>query len=558
MTIFDNYALTDAKKIIGSRASANAEVNLAYYNGDHWQNKIGWTGPSPQQTDLGYATTMTQIERAFVSRNAIAEIVDRHAAGVLGRELQWKFSLKRPLGKVVTVVPETGAETVEDDHPTDEEQALITEAEYALTTWWDKQKTLGKFQDMVRMALLAKRAMLRLYVPPGVRDENMVPKGTLEESLNRIWFQHLGSDEDTLELHMPMATVYTDKLTKRDIGLYAYREAPKEPSGSEGAELAELSYVDTATGNTVLRIVGNDGNIEEPVSLPLDGRLTLYEMVRKPLVGPQIVSQQKLLNLSETMKQRNVVLGGFLERVLLNAQLPGRLTKDENGADRFIPEPLYTGAGTTNALQGITYTDKAGNQQITTPSIVYRDPVPVTTFSDTSNSAYLAILQEAQQLHYALAGDAVVSGASRVQAQAAFQKDLLLTASEVEAAVRWLLETALAMASYFSGSPGRYSGLRAVVQARIDAGPVTPDEKRLAIELKDAGLWSVETAMSATGIEDVDAEKERIEREQQEQQAIDAEKMMAVQEAITRMSGAQVDTISVSEPQEPVREDDSL
>lgn len=558
MTIFDDYTLADAKKIIGSRASARSEINLAYYNGDHWQNKSGWTGPSPQQADVGYTATMTQIEKAFVSRNAVAEIVDRHTGGVLGRELQWKFNLKRPLGKVSAVDPETGAETTEDEQPTDEEQALITEAEYALTTWWDKQKALGKFQDMVRMALLAKRAVLRLYVPPGVRNENMVPKGTLEESLGRIWFQHLGTDEDTLDLRLSTATVYTDKLTKRDIGLYAYREAPKEPSGSEGAELAELSYVDTGTGNTVLRIVGNDGNMEEPVSLPLDGRLTLYEMVRKPLVGPQIVSQQKLLNLSETMKQRNVVLGGFLERVLLNAQLPGRWTKDESGVDRFIPDPLYTGAGTTNALQGIPYTDKDGNQQITTPNIVYRDPVPVTTFSDTSNSAYLAILQEAQQLHYALAGDAVVSSASRVQAQAAFQKDLLLTASEVEAAVRWLLETALAMASHFSGMPGRYSGLRAVVQARIDAGPVTPDEKRLAIDLKDAGLWSAETAMSATGVEDVDAEKERIEREQQEQQVVDTQRMAAVQQAVARMGTTQINAVPNGETENSAQEDDSL
>lgn len=550
--VFDDYTLQIAQSLAKSRVSKDAPINLAYYLGDHWQAGVGWTGPMPQSTDDGYATTQAEIKKAFVSRNAIGEVVDRHAGGVLGRELHWKFSVKRPLGKVTTKDEITGQEITKEEQPSDEEQALITEAEQALTTWWDKHQTPNKLQDMVRLALLAKRAVLRIYVPPGLRDEaGNIPTGKLDESLDRIWFQHLGTNEDTLDLQLPSATVYTDKLTRRDIGIFTYREAPEKPDGADGPEMAELSYVDEA-GNTILRIIGNDDAKEDRIELPLGGRLTMHEMTRRALIGEQIVSQQKLLNLAETMKQRNVVLGGFLERVLLNAQLPGRYIDNADGTKRFIPDPMQVGAGTTNNLQGIIYKDAQGNEQITNPGVVYRDPVPVTTFSETSDSAYLSILEEAQQLHYALAGDAVVSAVSRIQAQAAFQKDLLISAVQVEAAARWLLETVLAMAAHFSNQSERFAGLRAVVQARVDSGPISADEKRVAIEMRDGGLWATETAMSASGIEDVDSEKERIEREQQQQQSKDAAAMASVKTAMDKLNPPKKDPKTGEEVTNPL------
>ncbi len=504
--IFDEYNLKIANTITDKRQNAAAKINLAFYNGDHWQGAEAYTGPAPQKSDAGYSATMAEIERAFVSRNAIGEITDRHTGGVLGREIRWLFSVGRPLKK--------------DEQPTDEEQAILDEAEQAMTAWWDKQRALGKYQSATTLLLLASRSPLRVYVPPGLRDENgEIPKVELNQATDYIWFQSLGVNEDTLELQQPSATVYTDKATKRQIGVFSYKKAPDMPDGKEGENLAELCYLDEE-GGTVLRIVNADGDVEEPVTLPLGGRLTIYEMVRRPLVGSQIVSQQKLLNLAETMLQRNVVLGGFLERVFFNAQSPGYEVTNDDGSKSFVPNPLYVGAGTTNFIQGIKYPDADGNEQITTPSAVYRDPVPVTTFTETSHSAYLAILEEAQQLHYAMAGDAAVSAVSRIQARDAFEKDLQITAAEVEAAVRWLLETVLAMAAHFAGQSERYAGLRAVVQARIDSGPVSAEEKQTAAEMKDRGLWSWEYAASVSGIEDTDAERERIEKEGIEQQAL--------------------------------------
>ena len=64
---------------------------------------------------------------------------------------------------------------------------------------------------------------------------------------------------------LPSATVYTDKNSRRDIGIFTYTEDKKEQ--------AELTYLDDL-GNTVLRITGGDGDIGQPQLMPLGGRLT--------------------------------------------------------------------------------------------------------------------------------------------------------------------------------------------------------------------------------------------------------------------------------------------
>lgn len=555
---FDNYTLRTAQNIVTSRTDAQAVINLDYYNGDHWRDADGWVGPRPQMNEAAYSTTMQAIRDAFVMRNVVRELVGRHVSGVVGRELQWGFTVKRPLGEIETT-DENGQTQSEDEQPTEAENALIDEAEAALTEWWDNREIPEILQQAMGAALNTKRAVLRLYVPPGMRDEaGNLRRGDLTTTLNYVWPQHLGTNEDTLELQFPSATVYTDKLTRRDIGLFTYRATLPDAvetfqTAENGPERAELTYL-ADDGQTVLRVLESGGDVEEPLLLPLGGRLTMYEMKRDWLITPQIISQQKLLNMAQSMKARNTVQGGFLERIFLNVKWPG--TTDGNGV--FTPTPLAVGAGTLNSLQGETYEDRDGTTHVLNPSVVYRDPVDPETFLATEQSAYLAMLQEAQQLHYALAGDSVVSGESRKQAREAFEADLLKSAGKVEAAGRWLLETALAMAAYFAGQPGRFDGLRAYVQCRINAGPITPDDMRVAGEMVDKGLWSVETAMSKTGIEDVGAEKDRIEKERAESQNSEAAGLALAQQALDSMRALQPATTPTATVAQQQQEGDQV
>jgi hypothetical protein len=498
-----NVGSEQAQRSLTPLLDADA-ANDAFYAGDHWQASLGWVGPQPPPTDSEAARVMLEIQRAFVSKNTIREIVNRHRDGVIGREPAWSFTPRRPLN--------------DDEQPTSAEQALIDEAEAALTTWWDKRKLLKTIQAVLVDLLKHERACLRIFVPAGMLQTNdlvtgeatapRVPMSDLEQALDRVYISRPAAHQ---------AGLITDEDTQEQASVYIYTK--------DSITYAELSYVDQDTGQTVLRILG--GETEQGTTLDLGGQLLLGQAERETFISEQIRQLQKQLNLAKTMEGRNVVQGGFLERTILNAQMPGSWVDDPNGtlqADgtrkTFKPAPLRVGAGRTNFISGVAVKDTQGNITGYTPaSIVYRDPVKPDTFEMTADAAHRAILEEAQQLHALIGGDATASGESRKQARADYEKSLLITKSEIDAIVRWLLQTVLDLASIFSGQAGRFGELRASCDCRIDTGPLSGDEQQQIIGQVEAELLSRESAMSRLGVEDVTAEQARIAAEQDERQA---------------------------------------
>lgn len=498
-TPFDNITAKDATALIV--VPQGYDDNRKFYDGDHWNDATFWIGPQPDGSDA--QIVLAQIKKAVISKNAIAEVVNRHVAAILRHECAWSLTLTRPLGTVAEV-QEDGTTKEVDEQPNEQEQALIDEAEALLTTWWDARGALSMLQDAAVTLLLGSRAPLRLYVPSGLLVEGQVPQGELSDSLSLIY-----ADPPPA---LTVATVGEDAKSRRPVGVYVFTEDNKEQ--------VEVTYLDG--DETVLRILGGEGASEAGAELfrfNFGKRLPMYEMKRAMLVTPQVRQQQMLLNLAATMMGRNVVLGGFLERVLLNAQLPGRF-EGSGDSRRFIPDPLQVGAGTTNVLTGIPiYSDSADPEKITgyaTPSVNYRDPVTTKTFIETQESAYRGILDETQQTHAVVAGLINVSGESRKQARADFLTSLADTTTQLERAGRWLLETLLAMASAFSGQEGRFEALRAVFTCRIDVGPISADDMGATRDNVRAGLLSEESGMAQIGVEDVDAEKAKIAAERDE------------------------------------------
>lgn len=493
-TPFDKLTIAQLQQAIAAATLADYAPNALFYKGDHWQEGCGWVGPQPQPTETGAVQVMLEIKRAFVSKNAVRETVGRHVAGVIGREPAWGFTVRRPLK--------------EDEEPTAEEQALIDEAEAALTEWWDQRGLIKLLRKATATLLLGQRASLRLFVPPGMLREGAVPVSDLVISLGRIFAHHP---------ELSQAILITDTRTQQQCSAYVYTETPQLADGAvgQGGTFAELSYVDPDTQETVLRIIG--GEVEQVKRLKLGGRLWLHEAECPLLITEQVRDNQKQLNLAKTMQGRNVVQGGFLERTILNGQMPGTWVDDASvpGGKRFVADSNFrVGAGKTNFLSGIPIRDTQGKiTDYTDPSVVYRDPVSVDTFQATSGDAYAAILDETHQRHALIAGDAAASGESRKQARADFEQSLKPTKTEIDRLVRWLLETALLLAAIFSGRPGRYDGLRATSDCRLDSGPLSADEQQQIIELVDAELLDRESAMSRVGVEDVDATKQRIAAE---------------------------------------------
>src|SRR3954469_1047795 len=90
-------------------------LNRRFVEGDHWQDAEGWVGPGPLPSDDDYGGVMLLIEKAFVSRNVIDEVIDRLVSSILGKEPRWSWVPDRPMD--------------DDEEPTDEEQTLISEIE---------------------------------------------------------------------------------------------------------------------------------------------------------------------------------------------------------------------------------------------------------------------------------------------------------------------------------------------------------------------------------------------------------------------------------------------
>jgi hypothetical protein len=241
----------------------------------------------------------------------------------------------------------------------------------------------------------------------------------------------------------------------------------------------------------------------------------VFEIYRDALVTEQVRSLQRFLNMTLTMAERNTVIGGFLERTILNGQMPGRWVEDEESPEGrvFVPDPMRFGAGSVAWIMGAEVTQSDGSKSYASPQMQYRDPIATTTFKDSGYMAYRNILEEVHQVHALLAGESAPSGESRRQAISDFVADVRKTKSIVDEAGRWLIETVLAMAALFSGQPGRYDELRANFESRLDPGPTTTEAQQLVINQRGAGILSLETAMVRSDVDDPDAELAKIEAE---------------------------------------------
>lgn len=490
-------SLSDANQVLSKAQAPLAKINQRFMDGDHFQDGEGWIGPWPGAHETGAAEVRNEIKRGFVSRNAIAEVVHRHKNGVMGREPAWNFTTRRPLKQ--------------DEKPKDTEQALIDAAEAAMTGWWDKRKVHKALQQAVEYGLHQGRGVVRIFFPRGravqVKRRNaageeetvtVVQAPTLEEALDQIFV-------DTP--HPSKAAVMEDSETMQEVGIYSHK--------SDDKDILEVTYSDGfgKDAMTTLRVEVSADNTVRTFTYPLGGRLLMAQVERPPLVSEQVVEQQKALNLAETMIPRTVTTGGFLERIILNAQMPGEWVNDPNSPTgrRFQPAPFYTGHGTTNFLAGKEYRELDGSVRIANPSVFFRDPVSPKPSIEAGDAHRMHILNETDQTHVSIAGDAFASAVSRVEAKTDYLSSLRTTQTSVEAVGRWLIETVFALAVEIVRSsggtlpaPDMMDQLKAEFRCRLQVGHITPEEQRAIKELVEGNLISREDAMTMLGTDNVD------------------------------------------------------
>lgn len=471
-------------------------VNRAFLAGDHWQGGAGWAGPWPRSVgiDGSASTAITDIQKRFVSWNVMKELLDRHVTGVLGREPHWALTPRR---------------VVDEDHPvTDAEQALIDEATAALTAWWDVRKGHELLQTACAAACFAKRGVLRIFVPRGQLSDVITPEGVtvkmllyrnLTDAMLKLWVDHPAPER---------ATVAQDEDTKEQVGALLYESGRSITGDGIPIESAELTYLDPSSGATVLRTMDRSFDIEW--SAQLGGRLLMYEIERPLFLTPQLQQKQRALNLALSMLPRNMVTSGFLERILLNAQMPGHWTPNPTTGDprgTWVPDRVAAGPGIQTFYQGVEQESADGSITRATPQVHDRMPIDPKPTLSTARAIYETMLEEAAQAHVLMNKDAGASGKSREQARADYERSLTTTAPRIERAGRWLIETLLALSEALTGQEGKYTdNLRAVFTCRIDTGPVDALERAANDASYKSGTLSREGAMARNGVADVDAE----------------------------------------------------
>lgn len=493
-------AVEVAKGLFVDRRTAEHKANTAFYNEDHWQLGKGWIGEIPSLAIEGihsYAIGIEKIRRGFVPVNAVAEVDDRHVAGILGREVNFDFVSEDILRL---------RRKKERDLP--EKDGLAKQTDEDLTGWWNEDRPKDKLKEALVIALNEERALLRFFIPRGLRDANgQIPlQPDIPSALNFLHIDVVYSDK---------GGVFVDTDTQKKFGLYVKQE--------EGKTIAELSWVEK--GITFLKILSDDPDlVTDPVACDLGGRLWMYELQRRPLITESVRAIQRSLNLANTMMMRNVNLAGSRERYFMNVQRPTETVRirDESQALGYREEKrpmagIPIGPGASNFLDGVLIRDNEGKViDRADPNISITEPVDVSTFVETQDQLYTAILSQCQQIHVLIGKDATASGRSREQARAEFESSLRLSKEVVDDAGRWMLETGLRLAAHLCNKSKAFVGLRCDFNAIIETGPVSPEERQANREDVAASLLSKETAMSQNGVEDTGAEKARIAEEKAE------------------------------------------
>jgi hypothetical protein len=558
------FTIEKAKAAIAlpSGFEVDLKLNRRLYYGDHWLDGIGWKGPWPMLQEgatseeaAGVQEMWAEIMRGFTPRNAIAECIERHDTGVVGIEPTWTWTpdgvkvrtprqlrtpaiaqVPPPQPKPVPVPldpnadpnapppPPPAPKPVPTPTPEDAASAaLVAKVETLnglLTTWWDEHNCADLFQQYVRSLLYGRVATFRIHIAPSALVPEMATKADGTSVATGRKLLNIKDVEDALsKIHVEVidadgGRVVRDRNTLADVGVRLAKRGD--------TVIAHVTYLDELQRTTIAVVdqtsgAGTAGSPQQPaarISFDLGGRLLMHTSVREAFVTEQVRQNQYALNYANTVIQRNLTTAGFLETTYTNVHLEGEW-KTIRGRRRLIPDPILRGPTVTNSLQGTKTEDAQGGETIATPGVHDRQPVDPAPTIAAKREAYADILHECDQIHILIAGDAVASGVSRQQATSDHISSMNLTKSNVQRAGRWMIETVTAFAHALASPNGdgasAIAGLRVAFTCFLDPGPLDAAERAQNTADVGAGTLSVETCIERNGINDVDAELDRID-----------------------------------------------
>jgi hypothetical protein len=457
-----------------------------FVEGDDWRDGKNWTGPQFEGATKLSSDLKKAIEREFASFGTVKSAARRHRRGVIGRIPGWQISSRN-------------APADPDAENPKEIQDLINEAQKILNEFWKNARVHRTVKELVDDYLAVNRGILRLFFVQSGDGENGVDVAeTIETAVRLI---HLFKEKSE------QGIVVFDKETLQKSSFFRYEKA--------GVQYIEQCYIED--GATIFRTLTGDGYLqqkaaavvssylkkdaeEEPdeVSLPLGGKLLVFEIKGNGFVTPAMCSQQKLQNKAATMMSHNLDTAGFHSTMIINGMPPGEF-KEIDGKKVFVPfeEGIQFGAGQVSYVSGVPTVEKDAQKgtvktSYSTPGVYESEPDSVTTFADTIREAGDAILEDADQKHVSIGGDVEASGESLRQRREDYAGSLEDTKSDLDDVMSEVFEAVLALVAYLMNQPDKYKDLQVTFNAILNAGPVSIEERTQATAEADGGYRTKE------------------------------------------------------------------
>lgn len=495
------WTLDDATRVARADLPKDYEINrLMVEEGDQWQGGTLWPGhrSGDAATD---ALVLRNVEPQFVADDVVSEMIENRSSGLLKQEAD------------VSLPPRILPESPLSEEAQQEQDRRTTPALADLAAWWDRKGFQAKVNQACDRVSYAQRASLRAMVAEGNLVNGRLPTvGSLAEAL------------DLIEIDAPLPTnavLYTDPRTQKKHAVVL--------SKVEDRDRAEVWSVDPVTRLTGVRILGGTTSATVP-PLDLGGRLPVAEVRGQRILTESVRRLQSLLNFITTVTGRTVETAGFRERYLANVEPPGIWSKTPPSesppleVDTESPGgPYYKhrvswvlGAPYNQEIQGLKMPvqnaqgEKVG-ETFATPDVTALDPVDPAFATNAADKITARLYRRGRQGHLALEKTGETSGVAYQQARAQFEADLMKLKGALEGMIRDILEAVLALAGLmYPAARSILTDFRVQVVLTISAGPITPDEARLATELRDKRAISQQTMMARVGVEDPVAEEAAI------------------------------------------------
>ncbi len=511
----------DVKAVVDADLPTDYEVcRRMVEDGDHWLGGDGWIGHRTGDAVVD-DTLRARIEPQFVSDDVMGELVENRTSGLIGQEAD------------ITLDP---LESEEEGLPEEVSQEITTILG-ALAHWWDRKRLWEKVGLASDRVSWTKRGAVWPYVPDGNLDRSgesarpslTLPTGkSLEEAL------------DLIELDAPApntARRYQDPTTGRAVAIILTKIGEQNR--------AQVWEVNPETKQTEVRVFGEGGGTPAGIAADLGGRLPFGEMQGKRIVTPSLRRSQMLLNFAMTVAGRTLETASARERYIIDAEpellwlttAPSsspviKTHKNEAGQVVLwgVRMPRMVGAGVLNEIISLELPAKDGQgPTFKSASVQALDPVDPAFATSAADAVTTRLYKRGKQGHLGLAKTGETSGVAYQQARAQFESDLRRLKGSAEGMIRDVLEGALALAGQMSTeAKGILQRYRVVVNLRISAGPITPEESQTAVTLRDAGVISQQSAQARVGVEDPDAEQE----------AIDSDKLAAISKQLEMQKAA--------------------